>query len=289
MTTRARRAAQVSNLCITQVRGPLYGTVFSLLVPYPLSDVTLDAEIAKFIRNFAAIRSSLADVTALCKDRPSRAQEAQALLEEANALLRRATRVAPLLRFADPVPPALGELGVSTDHAKLLESWIPAATSPMHPIQWKLRYQATTDGYCAADFHSRCDGVKRLLVVVKSETGFLFGGFTTEGFASRSGYVNDPTAFLFTLVNHQALPPAKMPVVNSAYAVCSHSSYGPWFGGSSQQIGQSDLFINDNCNACNTCYSTATSIYQKAPGASGSHILTRTQQWTAKDVLAFEV
>ena len=44
--------------------------------------------------------------------------------------------------------------------------------------KWDLLYRATRDGFDAADFHVKCDGKSKTLVIVKAASGNVFGGYT---------------------------------------------------------------------------------------------------------------
>lgn len=44
--------------------------------------------------------------------------------------------------------------------------------------KWDLLYRATRDGFKAADFHAKCDGKSKTLVIVKAASENVFGGYT---------------------------------------------------------------------------------------------------------------
>ncbi len=44
--------------------------------------------------------------------------------------------------------------------------------------KWNLIYRASQDGFEAANFHSKCDNKPNTLVIIKSENGNIFGGYT---------------------------------------------------------------------------------------------------------------
>ncbi len=96
------------------------------------------------------------------------------------------------------------------------------------PLLWR----ATRDGFQAAKFHSLCDGKANTLTVIKSTTGYIFGGYASLAWDSSSGHRNDPTAFMFTLTNPSNTP-LKIQQISptSSYSVYSGSSDGPCFGG----------------------------------------------------------
>jgi hypothetical protein len=49
-------------------------------------------------------------------------------------------------------------------------------------LKWNLIYRASQDGFEAANFHSKCDNKPNTLVIIKSENGNIFGGYTDKMF-----------------------------------------------------------------------------------------------------------
>ena len=95
--------------------------------------------------------------------------------------------------------------------------------------KWKLQYRATRDGFSAQNFHTKCDGIANTLTVIKSSNENIFGGFTEKAWDSSCHYVEDPKAFIFSLVNKENKP-FKIMCTNGVDAIYCHSSYGPTFG-----------------------------------------------------------
>lgn len=93
----------------------------------------------------------------------------------------------------------------------------------------KLIFQASVDGFSAATFHSKCDGVLGTLFVAKSPNGNIFGGYTEADWSGYYQFKNDPNAFLFSLINNYNTP-VKMPTSNPSMAINGYSQYGPSFG-----------------------------------------------------------
>ena len=46
----------------------------------------------------------------------------------------------------------------------------------LHP-NWKLCYRASAHGWAASTFHSRCDGKRNTVTIIKKDQ-YVFGGFT---------------------------------------------------------------------------------------------------------------
>ena len=66
-------------------------------------------------------------------------------------------------------------------------------------IGFKLLYKATRDGDKVNNFHNKCDNIKSVLVLIKSNNGARFGGYTEIGFNDHTGDLNDDNAFVFSL------------------------------------------------------------------------------------------
>lgn len=109
--------------------------------------------------------------------------------------------------------------------------------------KWRLVYWAKRDGFSASSFHARCDNVSHTLVLVKAETGNVFGGFSKAKWDSSNQYKSDKDAFIFSLVNREKkavrfdIAPGR-----EQYAIFCNPQYGPTFGGGH------DFFIANNCD-----------------------------------------
>ena len=62
-----------------------------------------------------------------------------------------------------------------------------------------LLYRATTDGFTAQAFHSKCDGKGNAITIIKNNLNHMFGGYSSSAWNSSKSYINDPNAFLFSL------------------------------------------------------------------------------------------
>lgn len=94
-----------------------------------------------------------------------------------------------------------------------------------------LLYQGVRDGYNPKDFHSKVDGISNTLTVVKTKSGNVFGGFTTQDWGERSlnYFKSDSNAFLFSLVNSYKSS-IKLNIIKPESAVTTSPSSGPTFG-----------------------------------------------------------
>ena len=112
----------------------------------------------------------------------------------------------------------------------------------------KLLYRATVDGFSATNFHSKCDGQSNTLTIIKSTNGNVFGGFTTKPWSQNGVWINDPDAFIFSLINSKKTP-MKFYCKLAQNAIYCRADYGPTFGGGH------DIHICDNSNTTQSSYS----------------------------------
>ncbi len=127
-------------------------------------------------------------------------------------------------------------MGATGAHAQQLCSWIGQRTGTAPTLaSLRLVYQATVDGFGAAQCHAKIDGKPRLLVVVRAATGHLFGGYSTSAHASHGSFISCQHAFLFTLTNPHGVAPTMLPTSDASYAVyggngvcCLSFSAGCW-------------------------------------------------------------
>ena len=83
----------------------------------------------------------------------------------------------------------------SKDDINLLSVWLN-----IPKIQTDLLYRGSRDGFTSAKFHELCDDQGATLTIVKSEMGFVFGGFSSVSWIPNGQYYPDDKAFLFSLV-----------------------------------------------------------------------------------------
>ena len=120
----------------------------------------------------------------------------------------------------------------------------------------KLLFRSSRDGATAAAFHSRCDDEGPTLTLIKDTDGNVFGGYTAVVWGSYDGwdYLNDRTAFLLTVVNPHADPPALFASKVYGYKFYCTSSCGPVFG----DLAVSGAFDKGSSNIGKRSYVNAT-------------------------------
>jgi hypothetical protein len=118
--------------------------------------------------------------------------------------------------------------------------------------KYELLFRGTRDGFSDTEFHKRCDNKGATVVLVKSTSNHIFGGFAHTPWTSSSGGTSDPKAFLFSW-NFKEI--YSLSNKDDPYALYHCSGYGPIFGGSC------DLFIASDCNVYQNSYSRLNKTY----------------------------
>jgi hypothetical protein len=151
----------------------------------------------------------------------------------------------------------------------LLRQWL--AKEGVFVAAPQLLFRASRHGWGAADFHRCCDGQGRTLVLVRSTTGHVFGGYASEEWGSGGGGVPAPGSFLFCITAAEGgVAPAKIHMVDSQqqHALLHDHRLGPVFGDGC------DLFIADAANSNEHSNHNMGTTYVLPPGARGRDFLT---------------
>ena len=93
-------------------------------------------------------------------------------------------------------------------------------------ITFDLLYKATIDSDKAEAFHRKCDSAKSTIILVKSENGKRFGGYTTCDWRGNSIEKKDDNAFIFSLDKM-----AIYDIIPGEMAIGCYPDYGPVFLG----------------------------------------------------------
>jgi hypothetical protein len=125
----------------------------------------------------------------------------------------------------------------------LLKTWIGKE------FKLELLYSSYDDGDQSYAFHSKCDGVGRTLTVVKTTTGYRFGGYTGSPWNSSNAFINgDGSEFLFSF-DKKAIYKNNQ----SSYAIYGGSNYLATFGAGY------DIFLANGCTSNQSSYSQPSS------------------------------
>ena len=138
----------------------------------------------------------------------------------------------------------------------LISKWI----DPNKIIKFNLLYDSNKEGTSYSYFHDYCDNTSPIVIVIKDNSGRIFGGYSTQSFRQpTNGYYNcwAPDSFLFNLREKQKYDLIDPVSVNAIYR---YNSYGPCFGYHSSGTSYYDLYISQSCNSSSYycyCYKNA--------------------------------
>ena len=147
-------------------------------------------------------------------------------------------------------------------------------------LKYQLLFKGTKNGDKAFYFHTRVDGIKNTLTLVKSKKGVRFGGFTTQIWNQIGGNGKvDPNAFCFSIdlkkiYNSRSDHPA---------IFCS-DGYGPYFKGTNTIFGVYNNFFSEG-GWCD--YTTFSFTYGKFD--KNFEITNGEQNFGIEDVEVFKV
>jgi hypothetical protein len=95
--------------------------------------------------------------------------------------------------------------------------------------KWNLIYRASQDGFKAFNFHSKCDNKLNTFVIIKSELGNVFGGYTEQNWTPSDSFKTDKNFFVFSLINKHNKP-LKLRSSDATKGISCRSNFGPSFG-----------------------------------------------------------
>ena len=189
-----------------------------------------------------------------------------------------ASLLPPLKLFLDSVVLSAVPSPILDVFTSLLSEALPAVRRS------KLLFRSSRDGTTAAAFHSRCDERGPTLTLIKDTAGNVFGGYTSLHWNSAGedgdrwvDRRNDPAAFLFTVVNPHADPPALFSSTADRCSIACASHAGPWFGGGVSGLYVSGAFDGD-------CFTTIGCSYVNFTRHSGGTVLTGAAYFTPTEV-----
>ena len=110
--------------------------------------------------------------------------------------------------------------------------------------KFKLLYKATIHGDKASIFHEKCDNHRKSLVIVETDKGIRFGGFTTKSWEGHCLKKIDNDAFVFSVDKNKIYE-----IVINQPAVGCYPKFGPVFFGCQIRI-YNDFFTKGG----STCY-----------------------------------
>ena len=112
-----------------------------------------------------------------------------------------------------------------------------------------LIYRATRNGFSAASFHAICDNQKNVLIIIKANNNYIFGGYISVGLSNESYEINDPNAYIFSLRRGKDSQIHKMKI-KSKTAITYRNGYFLTFGSTGATCSplNYDISITDSPN-----------------------------------------
>ena len=109
-----------------------------------------------------------------------------------------------------------------------------------NPTSYKIIYKTSIDGDSIKNFHSNCDGEENILIIIETNKGYKFGGFTSIGFDSSGYELRDDKAFLFSIDRQKIYD-----IIEGNNAIYCNRKFGPIFCSKPDSTAYS-IFIPDN-------------------------------------------
>lgn len=166
--------------------------------------------------------------------------------------------------------PTTGSFGIGSSETLFDSTIIKNVTQLVNLVEFSqsdnlvLLYRASRDGFSASDFHQKCDYKTSTLVIIRSASGNVFGGYT-EASWDGDWYKQDPAAFLFSLTNKENSPVKLKQKENNQYSIMAWPNSGPRFGNGH------DIFIISDSNTNTNSYSNLGRSYVHSAYAEGSN------------------
>jgi hypothetical protein len=134
----------------------------------------------------------------------------------------------------------------------------PLIFDNLKSTKFEILYRDSRDGFKMSDFHQRCDGRSRTLVLIKTKKGNIFGGDTPLEWNSTSGYTKDESmgTFLFTLKNPHGLDPIRFGLKAGGSNAIDCYSNRLAFG------GNHDIAVFDNCSTNTNNYANIGTSFE---------------------------
>ena len=122
------------------------------------------------------------------------------------------------------------------DEKELILKWI----NPKSNIKFTLLFQSSRDGDRTSTFYNKVSNKSSILIIIKSNYGYRFGGYTTLNFQNTNNYKQDEKAFIFSIDKKK-----KYNITQAQYAIYTDSNYFAFGGGN-------DICINDQFKTSNS-------------------------------------
>ncbi len=118
-----------------------------------------------------------------------------------------------------------------------------------------LLYRASRDGFTASAFHSNCDGKSSTVTIIKTNSNYVFGGYTAAKWATNNNnYISDSNAFIFSLRRNGTSNNHKLLIIKAEKAIYGGPCVGPvfGFGHDIRIVDGSDIHVGSSSNLGNS-------------------------------------
>jgi hypothetical protein len=97
--------------------------------------------------------------------------------------------------------------------------------------KYNLIYRASQDGFESSSFHFKCDKKPNTLIIIKSENGNIFGGYTEQDWTATEehDFKIDKEYYVFSLINKHDRP-VKLKFSDITKGIWCRNGYGPVLG-----------------------------------------------------------
>ena len=127
-----------------------------------------------------------------------------------------------------------------------------------------LLYRASRDGDKTETCHKLCDDKKNVLIIIKSKTGYIFGGYCKIGFRinNKLDYKIDNDCFLFSYQLKKIYP-----VIKDKKVICHiYNTFGLCFYGSLEIQNNFMNYKDNRVNGGTTCFRGFSTLYEMNGG-----------------------
>ena len=169
--------------------------------------------------------------------------------DEVNDLIDMIKNFGKIIKFNEGLSEMSTILNNDIKKQKSIINWIKEKINIDHPLQFKLLFKMEENTSKSEDFHKACDKQGPTLVIIKTKTRRIFGGFTPLDWGKTGGGIKDESnqTFIFSLDLNK-----KYDLLKIKDQAINRSSDGPKFGDCDIKI-ESNMkngvsFANANCN-----------------------------------------
>lgn len=156
---------------------------------------------------------------------------------------------------------------INNDNEKFLLSSKFRELYPGKNVIYNLLYRKSRDSDKSSIFHEKCDKISGTLVVIKTEAGLKFGGYTNATWEGNNTCKSDKSAFIYSLNNNKIYD-----IMPNCNAILCSPFNGPCFCGKNVATllvyDNSDMYGGSCSNAVNSNYKGYNSDYEINNGRS---------------------